>query len=132
MPGVCFFNYFCVTLTKILGMRVSLQIKRKEFDLIKSGIKKTEWRAPSKFNKDRLFCPDKEYSGQLNGNPDISEIEFINGMKPNAPRIIVEVAKRIRMVRFGRDIELPEDNFKAQEGMFAIEISLGKIISISE
>jgi hypothetical protein len=107
---------------------VCLQIKKKEFDMIKSGVKKVEWRAPSKFNKDRLFCPDPEYNGQLNGDPDITSITFINGMKPDAPRLTVEVAKRIRMVRFPRDIDQPENNFHALEGQFAIEICLGKII----
>ncbi len=107
---------------------VILQIKRKEFEMIKAGTKKTEWRAPSKFNKDRLFCPDPEFDNQLNGNPEITSITFINGIKPDSPRLTVEVEKRIRMVKFGRDIDQPENNFKALEGQFAIEICLGKII----
>jgi hypothetical protein len=107
---------------------VCLQIKKKEFEMIKAGTKKTEWRAPSKFNKARLFKPDPAYNDQLNGDADITQITFINGMKPDAPRLIIEVAERIRMVKFSRDIDIPEDNFHALKDQFAIEIKLGKII----
>jgi hypothetical protein len=107
---------------------VCLQIRKKEFDLIKAGIKKTDWRLPSKFNKDRLFCPDPDFDGKLNGDPEITSITFTNGTKPDSKKITVELSARIRMVRFSRDVEIPEDNFKALEGQFAIEIKLGKII----
>ena len=107
---------------------VCLQIKKKEFEMIKSGTKKTEWRAPSKFNKARLFKPDPAYNDQLNGDPEITQITFINGMKPSALRLIIEVAERIRMVKFQRDVDEPENNFHALKDQFAIQIKLGKII----
>jgi len=75
-----------------------------------------------------LFKPDPEYQGQLNGDPDITSITFINGMKTDADRLTVEVKERIRMVKFSRDIDLPDDNFHALKDQFAIEIKLGEII----
>lgn len=107
---------------------VVLQIKKKELDLIKSGQKKTEWRSPSAYNKKILFSQDVEFGGKLNGNPEITSITFINGMRKNAERLTVEVIERIRMVKFTRDIKIVDDNFEALEGQFAIEIKLGKII----
>lgn len=106
-------------------MTVTLQIKRKEFDLIKAGTKKTEWRSPSSFNKKRLFCDNG--AGKLDGNTDIKSIIFVNSMRKDAQRLEIEV-KRIRMVKFSRDVKIPEDNFEALKDMWAIEISLGSII----
>lgn len=106
-------------------MNVILQIKRKELDLIKAGTKKREWRAPSNYNKKKLFCDNG--TGKLDGNPNIKSIIFINGMSKDAPRFQVEV-KKIRMVLFERDVKIPEDNFEALKGMYMIEISLGIII----
>ena len=102
-----------------------LRIKKKEFDLIKSGVKKTEWREPSKYNKKILFTPRED--GKLDGNPDIKEITFINEYKTDSGRLTVEI-KGIRLVKFSNDIEIPGDNFKALAGQFAIEIKLGEIL----
>ena len=109
---------------------VTLQIKRKEFDMIMAGTKKTEWRSPSKYNLNLLFVPDPEFDGKLNGNPEITSITFLNGRAKDSPQLTIEVIKRIREVKFSRDIDLPDDNFHALEGQFAIEISLGKILEI--
>jgi hypothetical protein len=106
---------------------VILRIKKKEFDLIKSGSKKTEWRPFSAYNKKLLFCKDKTRSdGKLNGNSCIKEINFINGYKSDAPLLIVEV-KSIRLIKFSKDTVIKEDNFEALKDQFAIEIKLGKI-----
>lgn len=107
-------------------MTTILRIKRKDFDLIKSGVKKTEWREPSKYNKGLLFAP-REIDGKLDGNPEIKEITFINGYKKDSERLTVKV-NSIRMVKFINDVEIKEDNFKALAGQFAIEINLGEII----
>lgn len=107
-------------------MKVSLQIKRKNLDLIKSGVKKTEWREPSVYNKRKLFCDNG--TGKLDGNPAITSIELINGYSSNREIIEVEVT-RIRLVKFTRDVNIPEDNFRALKDQFAIEINLGSIIS---
>ncbi len=107
-------------------MKVQLQIKKGNLELIKQGKKKTEWREPSVFNKKLLFIP-REEDGKLIGNENIKLIEFINGYKKDRQIILVECT-RIRLVRFSRNIEIPEDNFKALEGQFSIEISLGNII----
>lgn len=105
---------------------VTLQIKKIELDLIKAGTKKTEWRAPSLFNKKKLFKDNGE--GKLDGNPEIRRIKFVNGYAKDRETLEVEV-KRIRMVKFTRDVKIPEDNFEALTGMFAIEISLGHIVN---
>jgi len=103
-----------------------LRIKKKEFDLIKSRTKKTEWREPSNYNKKLLFTP-REEDGKLDGNKDIKEITFINGYKADSGRLTVEI-KGIRLVKFINNVDIPEDNFKALAGQFAIEIKLGEII----
>lgn len=107
-------------------MVVELKIKKENLDLIKSGTKKTEWREPSVYNKRLLFKVKED--GKRHGNEDIKFIKFVNGYSKDAPTLNVEV-NRIRLVKFTRDIEIKEDNFKAKEGSFAIEISLGNIIN---
>lgn len=107
-------------------MTVNLQIKRAELDLILAGTKKTEWRSPSKYNKN-LLMKDRG-DGKKDGNPDITHILFINGYANDAKKVLVEVS-RIRLVRFTQNTEIPEDNFSALEGQFAIEVTLGKIVS---
>jgi len=108
-------------------MKVSLQIKRINLDLIKAGLKKTEWREPSIFNKKLLFR-ERKSDGKKEGNTDITHIEFINGYKKDREILLVE-CKQIRLVKFSRNIEIPEDNFKALEGQFSIEITLGGIVN---
>ena len=103
-----------------------LRIKKKEFDLIKSGVKRTEWREPSKYNKKMLFAP-REKDSKLDSNKDIKEITFINGYRADSGRLTVEI-KGIRLVKFINDVDIPDDNFKALSGQFAIEIKLGEII----
>lgn len=102
-------------------------ICKKEFEMILSGTKKTEWRSPSVYNKKLLFCPDEKFNGKLNGNPKVTEITFQNGYSKNSPKLTIECLS-IRMIKFSQDIKIPEDNFEALKGMFAIEIKLGKII----
>ena len=105
-----------------------LRINRENFDLIKSGKKTAEFRNPSKYNKN-LLMKDRG-DGKKDGNPDIKEITLINGYSKEAPRMIIEV-KRIRLVKFQKDINLPDENFSAKAEQFAIEINLGKILAIS-
>ena len=65
-----------------------LPIKKKWFDMIKSGIKKEEYREIKKYYSSR-FC-DKE----LNGFPvlkDINNILLRNGYSKNSPTIKCEV-----------------------------------------
>lgn len=108
-------------------MNVKLRVKKLNLALIKSGLKKTEWREPSIYNKKLLFKP-RESDGKREGNADIKTITFINGYSKDAESLTVEV-ESIRLVRFSRNIEIPEDNFKALEGQFSIEIKLGRIIN---
>lgn len=108
-------------------MNVNLKIKKANLEAIKAGTKKTEWREPSVYNKKLLFKP-RESDGKNEGNADIKTITFVNGYSKDAEKLIVEV-KQIRLVRFSRNIEIPEDNFKALEGQFSIEISLGSIVN---
>lgn len=107
-------------------MVVNLQIKRQNLELIKAGTKKTEWRDLSKYNKD-LLLKDRG-DGKKDGNKDITHINFINGYSKNRETLTVEVT-RIRVVKFTRNVEIPEDNFSAFEGQFSIEITLGNIVN---
>lgn len=106
-------------------MKIQLQINKSNLARIKTGEKKTEWRQPSKFNKRLLFAPRPE-DGKLDGNKEITEIEFVNGYQKERETFTIGVT-RIRMVKFSRNIDIPEDNFHALEGQFAIEISLAEI-----
>ena len=131
---------------------VTLRIKKKEFDLIKSGIKKVEWRTPSNYNNSLLFSKDDPI--KKDGNPEINQIQFINGYAKDAPRLLVE-CKKIRRIKAMRDWEIPVDNFvindfatlsdynqtftltgkeqsvlRVKQGQTAIEISLGEILPI--
>lgn len=108
---------------------VLLQINKLEFDLIKSGIKKTDWRNPSLFNKKKLFkiVESGENKGKFIGNEEIKQVTFVNGYNKDAQRLTVEV-KDIKMYKFSRDVEIKEDNFKALEGQWSIAISLGNLI----
>lgn len=129
---------------------VTLRIKKEEFLLIKSGLKKVEWRTPSKYNNNLLFSKDDPI--KKDGNLEISAIQFINGYASDAPRLLIE-CKKIRRIKMKKDIEIPVDNFvikdftslsdyeqtytltgkeqsilRVKEGQVAIEISLGNII----
>ena len=106
---------------------ITLRINKKEFAMIASGTKKTEWRQVSAFNKKLLLCPDNAYDGKLNGNPNIKEVVFINGYKKDAPRLTVQIIS-IRAVKFQNNVDIPEDNFTAKAGQCAIEVKLGEII----
>ena len=107
-------------------MTVILRIKAKEFQAIKNGTKKTEWRKPSIYNKRILLSKNKE--GLFCENKDLKEVTIINGYNPDSPRITIEVLS-IRPVKFSTNIEIKEDIFTARAGECAIEIKLGKILS---
>ena len=106
-------------------MQALLRINKTNLDLIKSGIKKTEWRAPSLFNKKILF--KKNDDGLLDGNKEIKTLKLVNGYSASSDFIIIEVLN-IRMVKFMNDIEIKNDNFRALKDQFAIEIKLGNIL----
>lgn len=108
-------------------MQVTLQIKKKELDLIKTGVKKNEWRQLSEYNKKLLLKP-RESDGKKEGNSDIKSIKFINGYSKEAETLEVEVTG-IKVFRFSKDEIIEEDNFRASEGQFAIQVALGNIIN---
>lgn len=103
---------------------LTLRIHRKEFELIKAGTKKTEWRQPSKFNKKLLLKVGED--GLFTENFDIKEILFVNGHRPDSPRVIAQV-ERIRPIRFAEDIKIPADNFIGYQGQCAIEIRISGV-----
>ena len=105
--------------------KVTLQIKRKALNLIKSGIKQNDWREPSMFNKKKLLAKNED--GKYTKNDSIDIIEFINGYSPTAERIQVECLGIIP-VKFSTNIDIEEDDFKALEGTNSIRIMLGKIL----
>jgi hypothetical protein len=64
-------------------MTLKIFIKRKYFDQILSGEKKTEYREVKKFWTCRLYS--------VNGKKiPYSKIEFINGMRSDSPRLITQ------------------------------------------
>lgn len=105
---------------------ITLQIKRNEFEAIASGKKKIEWRSPSKYNK-RLLLSLNEH-GQYTENTEVKEIQFVNGYRKDAPRVVVEVLL-IRPYKFTRNIDEPENLFRANENECSIGIHLGKVIN---
>jgi len=107
-------------------MTVNLKIKSKDFDLIASGAKKNEWRNLSKYNRNKLLV--KNSVGKQDGNSKIKYVIFENGYSKDCRKMKVEVLS-IRVFRFGRDVEIPNENFKALEGQFAIQLALGDIVN---
>lgn len=105
---------------------INLKIKSKDFDLIKSGVKKNEWRNLSAYNRKKLLV--KNADGKQEGRNDIKTVIFENGYTSDCRKIEVEVTS-IKVFKFGRDVEIPEDNFKALEGQFAIQLALGNIVN---
>jgi hypothetical protein len=106
---------------------IILRIKKKELDAIKTGIKKNEWRNPSLFNKKILLKKNKE--GLFCENTEKNVIKLINGYKKDSESILIET-NLIRPVRFSKNIEIAEDNFKAKEGDCSIQIVIDKILNI--
>lgn len=108
-------------------MQVTLQIKKKELDLIKSGTKKNEWRQLSAFNK-KLLLKQREDGKGLDGNAEIKSIKFLNGYAKERETLVISVSG-IQVFKFLNDKDIPEDNFTALAGQAAIRIQLGEIIS---
>jgi len=106
---------------------ITLQIKRKYFDAIAKGTKKIEWRAPSKYNKRLLLKKNEE--GLYCKNEIDKEIQLINGRSNNSPRMIIQVS-RIEPLKFIRDIDEPENFFKAPIGATSIGIFIEKVLSV--
>lgn len=106
---------------------VNLKIKKKNLEAIKNGSKKNEWRELSAYNKKLLLSP-REEDGKLVGNKAIDKIRLVNGFRKDSEYIIVEV-KSINVYKFTKNVEIIEDNFKALEGQFAIQIALGNIVN---
>jgi hypothetical protein len=104
---------------------IILRIKKAEFEAIKKGTKKNEWRKPSLYNKRILL--DKNEAGLFCENSKIKEIQFINGYMPDSPSLKIAV-KLIRPVKFASNVEIKEDIFTARAGECSIQIMLGKII----
>ena len=103
---------------------ITLNLRKKEFDLIKSGRKKTDYRDPSRFNKKKLLKIDE--NGLFTANYDIKEICFRNGYKRDSESMVVEVVSIIP-VKFTQAYTNEEDNFSAVAGCCQIEIKLGQI-----
>ena len=51
---------------------IILKIKSKDFDLIKSGVKKNEWRNLSAYNRKKLLV--KNADGKQEGNQEIKYV----------------------------------------------------------
>ena len=102
----------------------TLVISKDNFMLIKNGKKKREWRNMSKYNRRLLLT--KRADGKYEGNNSIKQIRFVLGYKKPAEEMVVECIS-VRVVKFINDIKIPEDNFRALSGQFAIEISLGEV-----
>ena len=113
---------------------IILRIKKKEFDLIKLGVKKSEWRSFSTYNKKLFGVEDKEKSitkgkKYFSCRKDISEILLVNGYKKDSPKMII-YPELIQLAEFTKDINIPNDNFIAKKGdiVFEIKIKEFKII----
>ena len=96
-----------------------MYILKKNLDLIKSGTKKREWRKFSDYTKKLLFKKDDAHDGKYIGNEDIKEIEFV---VRKTGETLTKGVESIRLLKFNRDVRLPDENFTALNGQFAIEI----------
>jgi len=103
---------------------VTLNVKRKEFEAIKNGQKKRDYRDASLFNKKKLLKLNAQ--GLFDVNLDIKEIQFINGYKKDSESVIMEVLL-ITPVCFVNAYENEKDLFTAIAGANMIEIELGNL-----
>lgn len=107
-------------------MTTTLKIKKYDLDLILSGKKKNEWRNLSKFNRKKLLIVNED--GKQEGNNNIKYVIFENGYNKDCKKVKVEVLG-IKIFKFGRDVVIEEENFRASEGQFAIQLALGNIVN---
>jgi len=109
---------------------VILRIKKKEFELIKNGLKKSEWRSFSAYNQ-KIFGEKDEKKSEEMGKPcfrckNIKEILLINGYTENAPKMII-YPSIIQLVKFSKEVFIKNDNFHAEKGDMVFEIKINKI-----
>lgn len=97
---------------------LSLFIKRKPFDLIKSGKKTVEYRELKDYYDERFFemrdfaIACDEVDDCMKPRPkDIRTLTLINGQRRDAPRITVEVDYIAVVNRFDEE-ELPDGRIK--------------------
>jgi len=92
---------------------LTLNIKKKWFDMILSGEKKEEYREIKKLYCNKFGVPDSEIK--------YDTITFLNGMKKLTPTIVIECVG----IRKGNAVPEWSDNWQGE--VFIIE--LGNIIS---
>ena len=92
-----------------------LTLKRKYFDAIAEGRKKTEYRKLSEYWKKRFTKPSKFTRHQLMDIMRFDEVWFRNGYNPKNPFMRVEWL-RLNLEKF--------------EGEFCFAIRLGKVLEI--
>lgn len=100
----------------------TLKITRLEFDLIKSGQKKIEFRKPSLFNKRVLL--DKDEEGKFIAVTTPGKIKFVHGYRPDAPYFIATYEKIIPIKFTQNYSELDGEPIEAREGECIIAIYL--------
>lgn len=95
-----------------------LTLKKKWFDLIKSGQKKSEYREFKKYWMKRFGYP------HIPKYPDYDEVHFRNGYSKNSAFMRVEYKGMI--ITGGTNVDYLEDN------KLYYEIKLGKVLEVSE
>lgn len=108
---------------EIEPLTLRLTIKKKWFEMIKSGVKKEEYREIKKYWIQRLLN-DVEYDSKHNTwdgvNKNFTQVEFKNGYQKNAPTILVE----FKGLRIGEAKPDWSDNWQGD----VFIISLGEIL----
>jgi len=97
-----------------------LNLTKKWFDLIESGVKKEEYREIKPYWDARFSTGKIKIKGQLYDPKDVL-ICFSNGMKPNGPRFYIEC--------LGLEIKTGIDDWGAKEGIEYYTLKLGNILT---
>lgn len=93
---------------------LKLTLKKKWFDLIKSGIKKEEYREIKRYWETR-------FAVMLTNKQHYDAIEFKNGYSKNAPKFLIE----LKGIRIGTG----KAEWGAEKGVKYFMLELGEIIN---
>lgn len=99
---------------------LTLNVKKKWFDMILSGVKKEEYREITERGSKQLSNPYYLCGFKNSQYKEYDTVTFLNGMKPKTPTIVVEC----KGIEIGNAVPEWSDNWQG----LVFKIKLGKII----
>lgn len=99
-------------------MNLTLNVKKKWFDMILSGEKKEEYREIKPLYENKLIY--SKITDNLNCYVDYDTVTFLNGMKRHTPKIVIEC----KGIDIGEAVPEWSNNWKGR----VFRIKLGEIL----